>query len=163
MDQSYEPPSSKTGARSGVAGSAGDRSAPDPDALPKGGTIELRSGRWKWTAHVVPEGLAFVFHEEKAPANRMRAWLPGSKAAEEDVLRAAREPELRWWEDPVGTVWEARLEETHFPRSLEQRSRPRMRITFYDGGKRIGTELPDGRTLGELTAAELTALLYEST
>jgi hypothetical protein len=92
----------------------------------------------------------------------MRAWLPGSAATHEEVLRAGREPELRWWEDPVGTVWEAWVEETSFPPSLEQRLRPRRRIVFEQGGHRSGTELPEGRTLGELTPAELTALLYES-
>ena len=92
----------------------------------------------------------------------MRTWLPGSSAGDEDVPQAARVPDLRWWEDSVGTVWEARVEETLFSPIPDQRSKPRMRITFHEGGRRIGTELPEGRTLGELTFAELTALLYES-
>ena len=126
------------------------------------GTIELRSGRWKWAAHRSAEGCAFVFHDEKSPANRMRTWLTDATMADGDAERAAREPELRWWEDPVGTLWETRIEESRFPPTLEQRSRTRMRITFHAGARRIGTELPEGRTLGELTNAELSALLYES-
>jgi hypothetical protein len=113
-------------------------------------------------AHVGETRAAVVLHDEKSPNNRMRAWLRESDATDEEILRAAREPELRWWEDPVGNVWEVRVEESLFPAGLEQRSRPRTRIVFQDAGRQLGTELPEGRALGELTGAELTALLYES-
>lgn len=129
---------------------------------PLSGTIELRSGIWQWIAHGEPRELVVLFHDERRPNNRMRSRLTGAEPSEETILQAAREPERRWWEDPVGGMWEIRVEEA--PSILpEKRIRPRHRIIFTREDNGNETELPEGRTLGELSTVELAALLYDST
>lgn len=132
------------------------------DAPPVAGTVQLRSGVWKWTAYHGADEVAILFHDEKTPNNRMRSRLLGSGITDEAILQAAREPECRWWEDPVGGIWEIQIEVAPSIRA-EQRVRPRQRIIFGRQGEKMETELPEGRTLGELSAVELAALLYEST
>lgn len=132
----------------------------DRSVHPDSGTIELRSGLWKWTVHVDGGEAAIIFHAEMS-SNRMRSRRIDADTSPNAILKAAREPERRWWADPVGDVWEMRVRPAPSVR-LEQRARRRQRIIFSRDGREIETELPEGRTLGELSTVELAALLYES-
>lgn len=131
--------------------------------MSKHGTVQLRSGKWDWTAREQSSGAAVVFQHRDRQNDQLRTWSPEAELDQTRAHALALEPVERLWADPDGLVWVLRVElPTDWARADRAPEDRAMRLNFSYGSITRSASIPFNTRIGELTHLDLIALFRDS-
>lgn len=132
----------------------------------RSGSLELASGRWDWTVVSQWTGSTLIFQHRDRISDEMRSWTPDTEVTDAQVRSLAVDAIERTWVDVDGFKWRLSIE---LPRRWQVEGdgcNPDIEIgswlVFKRGGVRKMTPLTSEQHLGELSHADLAALLEQA-
>lgn len=127
-------------------------------AGPVGGSLELPSGRWNWTAEERQGGWFMTFRHATAVLDEMGSWVDAGSLSDAVIRQAALDPVTRRWQDGWGREWEVTVEMGRRSSAGAQHDLY-LYLRFSGRGEQYHADVPAGTRLGNLTRGDLARLL----
>ena len=136
-----------------------DRESMEESDVPLAGTIQIRSGCWKWVAQRERVGSRIHFRRAESRSEEMQGWVPTWDLTPQIVQEAAADPLYRILTDSRGDSWRVSLESPSLPCSRRKLFKECLVLVFAGPSIRREAEVSITTALGEFTREELESLL----